>query len=313
MNERVQAALALWGLEAGAARPAALRENEVWKVEHAGRAYALRLHRVGYRTLAELRSELQWMAMLSGQGITVPAPLPAMDGSLIVGVDGVNVSVLDWLEGVPAAALGEVDPAHDPFALSHSIGAAMARMHDASDSWTPPEGFTRPDWRREGLLGEDPLWGQFWAHPDLSADDRALLLRARATADEALQGIEAGTDQGLIHADILGENVLVQDGRPAFIDFDDCAWGFRDFELATWLLKFRHRSDASEMRAALLDGYAARRTVVPEQLDLFLLLRAFTYPGWIMARRHEPGGAERSARVVAQALDLSRRFLGEHR
>ena len=57
MSERVQAALALWGLEAGTARPAALRENEVWKVEHSGRAYALRLHRVGYRTLDELRSE----------------------------------------------------------------------------------------------------------------------------------------------------------------------------------------------------------------------------------------------------------------
>lgn len=309
MTRPVAAALAVWGLDAADARRVAQRENVVWKVTQAGRAYALRLHRPGYRTGAELRSELQWMAALAESGITVPAPIPATDGSLIADLDGHYVSVLEWLDGTPAGAAGHLDPAHDPAALSHAIGRAMARMHAASDAWALPAGFTRPDWGRAGLLGEDPLWGRFWEHPDLGADDRALLLRAREAADAALAGLEPGADRGLIHADILGENVLIVGGQPAFIDFDDCAWGYRDFELATWLLKFLPRPYAPTMRAALLDGYAARRRVDGAELDLFLMIRALSYVGWIIPRIDEPGGRARSARMLSQALGLAREFL----
>jgi cytochrome c oxidase assembly protein subunit 11 len=49
--------------------------------------------------------------------------------------------------------------------------------------------------------------------------------------------------------------------------------------------------------------------VDPAALDLFILLRALTYPGWIVPRLDEPGGAERSARAIAQAEPLARAYL----
>ena len=63
------------------------------------------------------------------------------------------------------------------------------------------------------------------------------------------------------------------------------------------------------MRAALLEGYATRRVVDPATLDLFILLRALTYPGWIIPRLHEPGGTERSMRAITTALPLADAYL----
>lgn len=40
------------------------RENAVFAVRHSGGRHALRLHRVGYHSNDELRSELQWMQAL---------------------------------------------------------------------------------------------------------------------------------------------------------------------------------------------------------------------------------------------------------
>ena len=67
--------------------------------------------------------------------------------------------------------------------------------------------------------------------------------------------------------------------------------------------------DFADRRAALCRGYANRRSVDPGRLDLFLLLRALTYVGWIIDRLDEPGGAERSRRCIAAALDLAETYV----
>ena len=56
------------------------RENRVFKVTGSGQYLALRLHRKGLRSSAELNSELLWMATLSGADIDVPAPIASRDG-----------------------------------------------------------------------------------------------------------------------------------------------------------------------------------------------------------------------------------------
>ena len=107
----------------------------------------------------------------------------------------------------------------------------------------------------------------------------------------------------------ISENILIHDGALSLIDFDDGGWGFRDFDLATFLMRFLTAPDYPQMRAALLEGYARRRTVDPATLDLFILLRALTYPGWIIPRLSEPGGEERSARAIRTALPLAEAYL----
>ncbi|WP_306006382.1 phosphotransferase enzyme family protein [Aquicoccus porphyridii] len=309
MLEIAQEAARHWGLEGAEIALAARRENVVYRVSAPGVDYALRLHRPGYRSDAELTSELQWMSVLAGGGLDVPEPLATRDGRFMVEMAGHQVDVLSWVPGAALGRAGELQGVEDRPGFCHALGVAMARLHDISDAWARPEGFTRPAWDRPGLLGEAPLWGRFWEHPHLDASERALLERVQAAADDVLSRVEGEADYGLIHADLLSENMLWDGGRIYLIDFDDGGFGFRDFELATFLLRFEDVPDYTDLRAALCDGYAARRRVKAADLDLFLLLRALTYPGWIAERLDEPGAAERSERAVATALRSAWRWL----
>lgn len=299
----------LWGFAPDQITLAARRENIVWRAQNGTGTYALRLHRPGYRNKAQLTSELQWMAALVQGGLSVPLPLPARSGALVEQVGDTLVDLLTWLPGQPVGAQGQIGLA-DRAGFCRDLGQLLARMHGASDAWTPPSGFSRPAWDRAGLLGDAPLWGRFWDNPKLTPAQKATLLAARAKADAHLAQIEGALDYGLIHADALSENILVHDNALSLIDFDDGGWGFRDFELATFLMRFLDAADYTDLRAALLSGYASRRPVDPDTLDLFILLRALTYPGWIISRLHEPGGADRSARAIATVLPLAESYLG---
>ena len=301
MLEIAKEAARHWGLEGAEIALAARRENVVFRVSTPEGDHALRLHRPGYRSDAELASELDWMAELARGGLDVPAPLAMVKGGYLARAGGHQVDVLSWVPGGALGKAGQLEGVQDRAGFCRSLGAAMARMHDISDAWARPEGFSRPSWDRAGLLGEAPLWGRFWEHPHLSAQDRALLQAVRLRAGEMLALLEREADYGLIHADLISENMLFDDPAIYLIDFDDGGWGFRDFELATFLLRFEEAPDYADLRAALIEGYAARRAVKGDELDLFLLLRALTYPGWIADRLGEPGAEERSERAIATA------------
>ena len=309
MTPVVEQALAVWGMEGADWRLIAERENKVYRVDHAGRAYALRLHRPGYCSEAELRSELDWMEAADAGGLGVPAPVASAEGAFLHMIDGVAVDVLDWLNGEPLGKTGVPLVSDDRTGLFRAIGREMARLHQVSDAWTLPEGFTRRRWDRDGLLGEAPVWDRFWDNPTLDADDRALFLRFRETASADLAALEDSLDFGLIHADLVRENVMIDEGRVQLIDFDDSGFGFRLFDIATTLLRNRPEPDDEALKAALLDGYLSVRALDLKALDLFVALRATTYVGWIISRMHEPGSEVRNARFIATARDLVRAYL----
>lgn len=311
MTAVVEKALGLWGFDGAACTLVAERENKVYRVDHDGRSYALRLHRPGYCSDAELRSELQWMAAVGAGGLNVPAPVPSRTGALLHVVDGIAVDVLDWLNGQPIGKTGVPLACDDRPGLFRAIGTEMARLHEISDLWQRPEGFVRRSWDREGLLGDAPVWGRFWDNPTLSPEDRALLLHFRKVANEALATLDGQLDFGLIHADLVRENIMVDGDKVQLIDFDDSGFGYRLLDIATTLLRNRNEPDYHDLQAALIDGYLRVRDIDLAALDLFIALRAMTYVGWISSRMGETGSAERNARFVATARDLAGAYLAQ--
>jgi Ser/Thr protein kinase RdoA (MazF antagonist) len=282
------------------------RENHVVEIAlPSGDRAALRLHRAGYQSPEAIRSELWWCAELARAGLPVPAALPAQDGQLLLFLpDGRHASVIAWIEG---EALGEADKPFDlplPQVLDcyHALGQLLARVHQTTDTLTLPEGFTRPRWDWEGLVGDQPLWGRFWDHPAASPDQRATLIRARDALRERLIG-----DIGLIHADLLRENVLVNGRSVSLIDFDDSGFGFRLHDLGTALLQtFRH-PEQPQLRAALMDGYG---TTDEDTVRAFTLARALSSVGWTIPRLQPDDPIHKSHLVRAiilagQVLELS--------
>jgi Ser/Thr protein kinase RdoA (MazF antagonist) len=128
-------------------------------------------------------------------------------------------------------------------------------------------------------------------------------------ADGKLQELEPVLDYGLIHADLVRENVMLNEDKLQLIDFDDAGFGFRLFDLATTLLKNLTEPDYPALRSALIEGYRSVRPIDTDALDLFILLRALTYVGWIITRMDEDGSEIRNQRFIVNARALAQQLL----
>lgn len=318
LEARAQKAIAHWGLEN--AKPTLLkyRENAVFRITLAdGEPAALRLHRPGYHDESALRSELQWMTVLRDGGLAVPSAIAALDGRLLVRLDatddfaGQHADIVSWMHGAPLGESG-VPLTHSgerQVAIFHALGAMMADMHNLADRWSIPLGFKRPAGDAEGLLGDGPVWGRFWDCEGLLGEQKIALRELRDRLRRILDVMpDGGHDYGLIHADLVRENVLVRDDGVAFIDFDDAGFGFRLFDIATALLKNRNEPNYEAIERSLIGGYRSKRSLTDAALSalpIFMTLRSLTYIGWFAERPEIPGSETRLRRYADETLLLA--------
>jgi Ser/Thr protein kinase RdoA (MazF antagonist) len=300
-------ALSHWAITPTKMTLAAERENKVYRVTTATGEYALRQHRQGYRSNAQLASELNWMAALDDAGLDVPKPIPTQVGTYLVALNGVHFDMLSWLPGKQLGAHGTPFDLDDATGTFFALGQSTARLHLASDNWIPPTDFTRPAWDAKGLLGDTPLWGRFWENPTMAHGQRELLEQFRDQARAALT--EGDHDFGLIHADLLRENVLIDGETLRLIDFDDGGHGFRLFELATTLFRLKGEPLESELTTALIEGYQSLRPINITHLPLFIALRACTYVGWIVTRMEIPNAENRNIEHISNATQAVAKWL----
>jgi Ser/Thr protein kinase RdoA (MazF antagonist) len=204
----------------------------------------------------------------------------------------------------------------DPNAIMEAMGAIgrlAARVHNQATSWRLPDGFVRHAWDADGLAGEQPLWGRFWELPDLTQSQRALVIKARdkVHSDLVAYGRPAET-YSLIHADLLPDNILVEDGTTRIIDFDDAGFGWHQFELATVLVTWLQTDYFDTVRDALVGGYREERELSEEALSympLFFLARALTWLGWSYTRYETETAQMMRPIIIEMACALAEEYV----
>jgi Ser/Thr protein kinase RdoA (MazF antagonist) len=313
-------ALRHWDLEVLSLAPIKVRENAVFRIDLAGGARAvLRVHRSGYHSDGELDSEFVWMRALEEAGIAVPRAIRSRHGRDfetvdIAGSGARQIDVFEWIEG---RQLGTVESGvgADGAEIAeqyHTIGRIAARMHNHTAGWQHPVGFRRHSWDAEGLVGEPPFWGRLWELAALSPGQRSLLLRARAEFADELAAYGTSPDRyGLIHADLVPENLLVVGKRVQVIDFDDAGFGWHLFELATSLYFLTGDAMYPTAREALIRGYRSERELRDEALErlpLFLAVRGTTYLGWVHTRQGSETARELTPFLVERACAVAEEY-----
>ncbi|MDJ0917004.1 MAG: phosphotransferase [Woeseiaceae bacterium] len=308
------AALHRWGINEAKLTLIKMRENAVFGVEQpGGEKFALRIHRAGYHSDAELRSELQWMAALDAAGISTPAVQPTLTGELFdtVSIASVpeprQVDLLAWIDGEAMGTIEEgIEASANDIAVNYrKLGKLAGRLHRFSSEWAVPEGFTRHHWDVEGLVGEQPVWGRFWENERLTGEERGLIAEAREIIRAQL--IEFGRSErnyGLIHADFLPENVVIEGDNPQLIDFDDAGYGWFMFELATSLFVLLGEPHFDEALGAYVEGYRSEHELPDEDLaylPFFIMARLFTYLGWM----HTRGVTEEMEDIAAVIIEAA--------
>ncbi len=304
MRRLAEAALGEYGLEGARLKLLGHGENTTYRVDAANARFArrvegwfatdrflLRLHRPGYQTAESIVSELEWLSALRRDAqAPVPEPLPALNGDCLttVSVSGVpdhrNCSLLRWLNGRKVNR--RVGPRHFT-----ALGRLMAQLHEHSAHWTPPPSFRRRHWDWEGLFGEDAGFNldasQVWALvPQRFYEPfSAVASQTRETMNRLGKGKEVF---GLVHADLFlgGDgNVLVSGGEARAIDFDDCGFGYWVYDFAVPLAHWQLSDAWPEVQAALLGGYAQRRSLANDQLahlELFMAARHVSEILWAL-------------------------------
>jgi acetylornithine/succinyldiaminopimelate/putrescine aminotransferase/Ser/Thr protein kinase RdoA (MazF antagonist) len=313
MVDVARLALPHWGLANAHLEVVKHRENTVFKVTaNDGARFVLRVHRAGYHSDAALRSELIWMRALRDHGIPVPAVVPAENGDLFVWAGGDEdprqCDLFDWIEGSLFNDLGRVEKGMKVELCERykRLGTMAGRVHVQATNWQPPEDFVRHSWDEEGLLGDQPLWGRFWEHPVITPEQKHDILKARLVLREFLKKFgKTKANYGLIHADFLPENILVHGGELNLIDFDDCGYGWHLFEMATSLFPQINQPFFDDLVDAFVAGYRSEHDLSEEDLEAFpafLMMRGFTYLGWLQTRGQKMKYADRLAQEIVNGL-----------
>lgn len=277
----VQRALILWDVPSDAvARCINISENRTYLVEASGFRSVLRLHRRGYHSRQAIASELDWMTALGREGVvSVPSPIPGLDGDAIQTVDGHQLVMFSFLEGAHPSESGDLAP------LFRLLGLMAAQTHLHAVGWQRPQGFTRHSWNTGTVFGPSATWGDWREAPNVTPAIRAVLDRVEACVVGRLESFGRGNGRyGLIHADMRLANLLIEGETTHLIDFDDCGFGWFLYDFAAAISFIEDHPQVPDLRTSWVEGYRQIRDLPDAEeaeIDSFVMLRRLALLAWI--------------------------------
>ena len=272
-----------FGIRAVALRQVAESINIVYRGEtRRKRRFVLRLtppaHFHGRR---DVSSEMEWLRFLGSEGIGVPEPLPALDGSTVVSTSWAEIPgewhcvVFDWIRGRDLATRWTTPNIE-------RYGRLAARLHVGGSRFEPTPGF-----RIRTATTVFPHCDPEFEDPEplvlfdrvpeglLPGERKEFFRRVHELAQSAITRLFETRGPLPIHNDLHPWNVMVSRGRIYAIDFENMLMGHPVQDVGTTLNYFRDYvpDDApyEERVAAFRRGYESE-AAWPEE-----------YPGQIRA------------------------------
>jgi len=294
-------------------RLVSLSENATYLVDLVdGTTVAVRLHRPGFRSPAEIHSELAWInALREDRVVATPGIIPDRNGQQLhrfEAHDGSRFAVM--FEFVPGCS-PRIEDEDSLLRSFRTIGAITRRMHRHAASWRPPAGFERVTWSPEFILGIDSSWESWRLNPEVSGSTAVALGEVEAAALSLLHRYRRlHPDRfGLIHTDLRTANLLVERDRLTVIDFDDCGFGFPMWDLAGALSFIEAEPVVPALVHAWIDGYGGVDAADLRVIPALIMLRRLQLVGWMNTRE---GTAEHRRMVgvyVPETVRIGREFL----
>lgn len=306
-------ALAPYGFDpAASAQLINLSENATFELRDGARSAILRVHRQGYHSFAEIRSELAWLAAVRSElRVPVPVPIPTVSGDL--------VCVLHDPPGDPRYAVlferlpGAEPPPDDLDARLPELGSIAATLHLHTRRWRPPVGFTRFAWTAQACIGPQGRWGRVRDGIGVGRSEAALFEAVASQVLARLRSYGTGPDRfGLIHADMRLANLLVDGSTVSVIDFDDSGYGWHLFDLAATLSFVEHDERIPRWCALWLSGYQRVRPLHQFDRDMvgtFIMLRRLMLVAWLGSHDFTDLSQQLGVGYTGQTCDLGDAYL----
>jgi Ser/Thr protein kinase RdoA (MazF antagonist) len=278
-----------------------------------GRELVLRVHRVGYSSAEEIRSELAWMSALRRDGVIETA-------AAVPGADGQYVQVLPSRAGGPprfAVAFerlpGTEPDSRDAARWFERLGELTALMHRHAQSWPLPEGFQRKRWDFDAMVGPQGFWGPWRGGIGLDQAGVVILEKVLDVIRRRLERFGQGADVfGLVHADLRLANLLVDGTHLRVIDFDDCGFSWYLYDFATSISFIEHEPIVPDLLQAWIQGYCRQLPLSAEaraEIPTFVVLRRILLTAWLASHAEVPIACEIGMSYTAGTVALAQELL----
>jgi Ser/Thr protein kinase RdoA (MazF antagonist) len=292
----VERALPCWELSAATTVSLLnLSENATFALSDPAthRELVLRVHRVGYCSAEEIRSELAWINALRQDGaIETAAPLAGINGELVHRLESPAGRAERYAVAFERLPGTEPPAGADAARWFERLGELTARMHRHAKAWRLPAGFCRKRWDVPAMVGPHGYWGSWRSAIGLTADAKAVLEDAVAFVGERMQRFGAGPERfGLVHADLRLANLLVDGEHLRIIDFDDCGFSWFVYDFASAVSFMEHAPMLPALLQAWLTGYQKVATLSPEEraeIPTLVVLRRILLTAWLASHAEIP-------------------------
>jgi Ser/Thr protein kinase RdoA (MazF antagonist) len=209
-------------------------ENRTYVVELHDLKYAVRRYRPNHYTFDQVTAEIEWIQQLA-KFIAIPSVIQNVHGDSITQVETneghVMYVVSQFVEGN-----NELPPTETNF---RTLGALLKQLHDGADTICQE---MKPDWKgwnrplydvpsvvkqsMDSLLKFQPLTPQ----------DKDRCISIASKFNDKIGQLE--TTRSFVHADLHFGNIIATSDKWYCLDFDECGFGHRVFDLGVvtlWL------------------------------------------------------------------------------
>jgi Ser/Thr protein kinase RdoA (MazF antagonist) len=258
------------------------------------------------RTVAEIMAELDFLAHLHSNSVSVSVPVARKNGERLLTIHAPEgdrcAALFTFAPGVPLHQ--NIDAAS-----ARAFGAALAHIHTIAD--TLPHALPRQHLDLQFLL-DRPL-----AELDaLGGTHIADWIYLREVADVITPRIAAlpttAPHYGFCHGDAGSANAhIAADGQLTFFDFDFCGPSWRMYDVGTFLI-----DEPDEVSRAFLKGYQQVRALMRDELEtipLFQLAQNIWMLGTRASYINEWGSTHFTDAFVGRVLTFIRKTMEQVR
>lgn len=272
-----------------------LSANAIFRVvDSRNKRYQLRINPKIYHNAQAVLEEIKWLNHIKNKtNILVPTPISNKNGEYAIECVHSGVStprfctLFEWLPG--KRRWKSIDENY-----AFNLGLLISQLQQVGKNVNIKH---RNYWDADRLVGttKAKFYNVEKLH-DVTITEQKWITTARRVVHHKLKQYEKlHKDKfGLIHGDMQPNNILVDKGKYAVIDFDDCGIGLYGVDLGTALCAFEHiaegdkRKSFQNLQDSLLQGYAQHMPLTQKDIELlpyFMLSIKLMTIGWLEIRR----------------------------
>lgn len=243
--------------------------NDTYQIHCAEAYYFLRVYRHNAYPFEANEFEAEALNYLHQKDFPVANPIEKKSGGFITEIlapEGPRFILLTTL------AKGE-PPNYESLDTCRLVGHSVARMHQISSGFKTLRKRTHLDlqWLLEDSL--TVIRNHTTHFPEklnsIEAMVKDIRIVVESIPDESL-------DIGICHGDLHGGNMHIHEGKITHFDFEECAIGYRVYDLATFKWGACRGSGGAERWSAFLEGYTSVRSISDANhylVDPFVFIR----------------------------------------